>query len=163
MHHHMNNITPPQHHHNWTTNGQHNQITKGVARRQAMATWGSRCDTSQAPDMFLFFFSFFFIPLMIYLLTGRLHVHQHQHQNLAPINTYRNEGPKQRNHCLGPRFFFKKYYFNYFLLDLKTTTPMLKSPRPANHRGKRPKRRFIVIWAILVQAATSHKLNTTPQ
>ena len=30
-------------------------------------------------------------------------------------------------------------FFDYFLLDSKTMMPILKSLRPANHEGKRPK------------------------
>jgi hypothetical protein len=77
------------------------------------------------------FFFLFFILLMIYLVTGRLHVCKRKRQHLAPVDTNGKEGPKRWFHRLGPRFFFPVSFFDYFLLHSKTTTP--KSPRPPRH------------------------------
>ena len=117
-----NDAPPPheQHHHHSTTTTERRRCSKetsdGKPERQARDV--SRLE----PQVCFSFFSFFFILLMIYLLTGRLR--QCQHQHLAPIDTNGKKGPNDGFivWALGSFFFF---VFYYFLLDSVGSTDIL--------------------------------------
>ena len=87
-----------------------------------------------SPRYVSLFFSFFIL-LMIYLLTGRLH--QHQHQHLAPIDTNRKKGP---NDALGSFFYFLLLFIKFKDAIVNAKVPQTSEPQgqktqtTVNHR-----------------------------
>ena len=72
------------------------------------------------------FFPFFFILLMIYLLTGRLR--QRQHQHLAPIDINGKKGPNNGFVVWALGFFFLLLFIRFEDADANAEVPQTSEP-----------------------------------